>query len=128
MQKLDISLKKIEVVSFSVRDNKVKLKITYDVNNVDKSFVKEYSLSNPEILAQDIIADSRNYEKTELESDEILKSIQVIDIENYEDSENKIIHFLNRFKDGLAHFKSMKTSEGYMDKYHELSKQKLKLR
>jgi hypothetical protein len=123
MKCVRVTVKKLEVENFSVRDG-TDLNIFFD-DGSKKCLKYSTKLENVEEDVKNIITKIHVYEKAQnqvLDAEDILDSFISVVIENEETVTEKIRIFLGRLKDENSKLKSYGTHSGYIDSLNKMQK------
>lgn len=129
MKCVRVTVKKIEVVQFSIRDG-AELKIFFD-DGAKKCLVYSTQLSNVNDDVKNIITKIHVYEKSQnrvLDAEDVLDSFISVLIEGEEDVMEKMRIFLGRLRDDKARLKGYGQHSGYIEALNKMQKKVLELK
>ncbi|MBW2997099.1 hypothetical protein KY349_02025 [Candidatus Woesearchaeota archaeon] len=126
MKCVRVTVKKIEVVQFSIRDG-AELKIFFD-DGAKKCLVYSTQLDNVNDDVKNIVTKIHVYEKSQnrvLDAEDVLDSFISVLIEGEEDVMEKMRVFLGRLRDEKMRLKGYGTHTGYIESLNKMQKKVL---
>jgi hypothetical protein len=129
MKCVRVTVKKIEVVQFSIRDG-AELKIFFD-DGAKKCLVYSTQLDNVNDDVKNIVTKIHVYEKSQnrvLDAEDALDSFVSVLIEGEEDVMEKMRMFLGRLRDEKMRLKGYGTHTGYIESLNKMQKKVLEFK
>ena len=126
MKCIRVSIKKIEVEKFSLREG-VNLKIFFD-DGSNKCLAYASMLENVPEDVKNIITKLTIYEKAQnkaLDADDFLDNFVSVIIENEEEMLEKMKNFLSRIRDDRSKLKSYGSHVGYIESLNKMQKKSI---
>ncbi len=134
MQTVRLRFTKIELIDYNRRDNVLKVHFFFEENG-KLNYVAD-NLSMTEDLGEfvkDFLSSLRTtykkkYENNSYDNDILSGYVNVL-LEEKEDghTETKLFNALRKFREKIRGFRTTRSAEGYMDKYHQLQGQSVDL-
>ncbi|MDD5331213.1 MAG: hypothetical protein PHE43_00105 [Candidatus Nanoarchaeia archaeon] len=127
MKKVELELKEVEVLSVDKITKQVNLAIKYFSNSEYKTLNYAIKFGDVEEISEEIMKTIRTREKTVDIGfgDDILSGFTIVSFKDEDRSQEKLMQFLNKFKEKLRGFERNKSADNYLDKFHEMKNQKM---
>jgi len=126
MRKILVKFKKITVNKFSPKERSVELDIHFN-DGADKEITKTISIDDPRKLAEAIIFDIRNLEKSmhqKFNGESILDSTVNIVFEDEDKTLNKLTLFLSKIYEKVDAVRTTTEASGYIDLINKVNSMK----
>src|SRR3989344_2312899 len=126
MNKTIYEVKSVELQDFNPKASLTKLKINYLKNTEQKQIVKDFDLSNPVSVVNNIILTIKAQDKIIIEeSDDFLQNIFIVRIKDQEEVEEKLLSYFQSLNKSISQLKSFKIASQYMQLYNKLKLSKI---
>jgi hypothetical protein len=127
MQTVILKFTKVELINYDSRSNSLKLHVFFEENGKLNYIATDLHMTEDlQEFVKDFLSSIRTTYKKKYASnpieDDILSGYVNIVLEEKEmgGMETKLINGLRKIRDSIRGFRSVKTADGYMDKYHRL--------
>ncbi len=117
MRKIIVKLKKITVNKFSPKERAVELDIVFN-DGADKEITKMVAIDDPEKLADDIVLEIRNLEKSSnqrFDGESILDNHVIILFDNEDKILSKMTMFFSKVCDKIREARTSRDPSAYLD-------------
>lgn len=129
MKDVILVVEKLTISHFDPKQSTGTFKIHFRKDKEQQSFEKQYALSHPEPIVEDILKEVKQRGKMEiLDSDDIIGSIFVVRLLDEDNVDEKLFHFIARICEKIKTMKHMKSHGEYMKLYDEIKIKSLDLR
>jgi len=123
VEKRAIKFERLRVTGYDRNTDLFDFKLYISVNDVPQKLKKQYKISKPEDLKEQLIDEVKEeFGNTQFaESDDILENILVVMIDDFEKVEERLTMFFKKLKDKSREFKNNKRAEGYINEYNSMA-------
>ena len=128
MNKTIYEVKSVELQDFNPKASLTKLKINYLKNTEQKQIVKDFDLTNPVSVVNNIILTIKAQDKIIIKkSNNFLQNIFIVRIKDQEEVEEKLLSYFQSLNKSISQLKSFKIASQYMQLYNKLKLSKMVL-
>ena len=128
MKDIILVVEKLTISNFDPKQSTGTFKIHFRKDNEQQTFEKQYLLSQPEPIVEDILKEVKQRGKMEIQDyDDLIGSIFVVRLKDEDAVDEKLFHFIARLCEKIKTMKHMKSHGEYMKLYDEIKIKSLDL-
>ena len=116
MKKVLVKMKKLSVSKFSPKERSVEIDVIFN-DGSDKEITKKVAIDDPQKLAEDLILEIRNLEKSSnqrFDGESILDDLVTIVFEDEDKTLQKMTMFFSRVCDKINEVRNSRDPSGYL--------------
>ncbi len=129
MKDVQLRMETLTIAQFDPKAGTARFLVSFSKDKEQQSFEKQYTLTHPEPIAQDILKEVKQRGKLEItDADDIIGSIFVVRLLDEDNVDEKLFNFLARLCEKVKAMQHMKHHADYMKLYDEIKIKVLDLR
>ncbi|MBI1973078.1 hypothetical protein HYS50_03665 [Candidatus Woesearchaeota archaeon] len=129
MKDVILTMEKLTIASFDPKEGRGRFVIHFSKDNEHHSFEKEYTLTHPEPIVEDLLREVKQRGKIHIDDyDDLIGSIFVVRLLNEDAVDEKLFNFFARLCEKIKMMKHLKNHAEYMKLYDEIKIKELQLR
>jgi len=129
MKKIDIKIRRLEVLDHLLKKDIVKVKVDYSYEDVKDAVGVNLKINSKEKMAGFVLKLIREHEKEKnyVEKDDLIEDILMVNFVDYENVLERLVEFFGKVVSCVKNVKSTKFADGYLNTLNAVKGIKLDL-